>query len=87
MTRWTRLPGSSKYWTKIYILTDVFRAFRAVLSAVINVSLLISPQAASRDQVVGMLEKARAVMPAKLAAPAKAGGGKGSAEPSRAASG
>nr|XP_040018172.1 cytoskeleton-associated protein 5-A isoform X2 [Gasterosteus aculeatus aculeatus] len=41
---------------------------------------------ASRDQVVGMLEKARAVMPAKPAAPAKAGGGRGSAEPSRAAS-
>ncbi|KAM7003260.1 cytoskeleton-associated protein 5 isoform 2-T4 [Tautogolabrus adspersus] len=34
----------------------------------------------SKDQVVGMLEKARAVMPAKPAAPAKAGG-KGSAEP------
>ncbi|XP_031724017.1 cytoskeleton-associated protein 5 isoform X2 [Anarrhichthys ocellatus] len=41
---------------------------------------------ASKDQVVGMLEKARAVMPAKPAAPAKAGGGRGSAEPSRAAS-
>ncbi|XP_053175118.1 cytoskeleton-associated protein 5 isoform X3 [Scomber japonicus] len=41
---------------------------------------------ASKDQVVAMLEKARAVMPAKPAAPAKAGGGKGSAEPSRAAS-
>ncbi|KAM7396138.1 hypothetical protein PAMP_019206 [Pampus punctatissimus] len=41
---------------------------------------------ASKDQVVSMLEKARAVMPAKPAAPAKAGGGKGSAEPSRAAS-
>ncbi|XP_074532872.1 cytoskeleton-associated protein 5 isoform X2 [Halichoeres trimaculatus] len=40
---------------------------------------------ASKDQVVGMLEKARAVMPAKPAAPAKAGGGKGSGE-SRAAS-
>ncbi|XP_072242822.1 cytoskeleton-associated protein 5 isoform X2 [Leuresthes tenuis] len=39
---------------------------------------------ASKDQVVAMLEKARAVMPAKPAAPAKAG--KGSAEPSRAAS-
>lgn len=34
-----------------------------------------------------MLEKARAVMPAKLAAPAKTGGGKSSAEPSRSASG
>uniref|UniRef100_A0A8C4HNT4 Cytoskeleton associated protein 5 n=1 Tax=Dicentrarchus labrax TaxID=13489 RepID=A0A8C4HNT4_DICLA len=41
---------------------------------------------ASKDQVLAMLEKARAVMPAKPAAPAKAGGGKGSAEPSRAAS-
>ncbi|XP_015239283.1 PREDICTED: cytoskeleton-associated protein 5 [Cyprinodon variegatus] len=41
---------------------------------------------ASKDQVVAMLEKARAVMPAKPAAPAKAGGGKGSAEPSRAPS-
>ncbi|XP_023153327.2 cytoskeleton-associated protein 5 isoform X4 [Amphiprion ocellaris] len=40
---------------------------------------------ASKDQVVGMLEKARAVMPAKPAAPAKAGG-KGSAETSRSAS-
>ncbi|KAM4553140.1 cytoskeleton-associated protein 5 isoform 3-T3 [Fundulus diaphanus] len=40
---------------------------------------------ASKDQVVAMLEKARAVMPAKPAAPAKAGG-KGSAEPSRAPS-
>ncbi|KAK9517304.1 hypothetical protein VZT92_025187 [Zoarces viviparus] len=40
----------------------------------------------SKDQVVGMLEKARAVMPAKPAAPAKAGGARGSAEPSRAAS-
>ncbi|XP_008302858.1 cytoskeleton-associated protein 5, partial [Stegastes partitus] len=40
---------------------------------------------ASKDQVVAMLEKARAVMPAKPAAPAKAGG-KGSAETSRAAS-
>uniref|UniRef100_A0A3P9MBE4 Cytoskeleton associated protein 5 n=1 Tax=Oryzias latipes TaxID=8090 RepID=A0A3P9MBE4_ORYLA len=35
---------------------------------------------ASKDQVVAMLEKARAVMPAKPAAPAKAGGGKGSAD-------
>ena len=34
-----------------------------------------------------MLEKARAVMPAKPAAPTKAGGGKDSAEPSRSASG
>uniref|UniRef100_A0A8C4HMH1 Cytoskeleton associated protein 5 n=1 Tax=Dicentrarchus labrax TaxID=13489 RepID=A0A8C4HMH1_DICLA len=33
---------------------------------------------ASKDQVLAMLEKARAVMPAKPAAPAKAGGGKGS---------
>ncbi|XP_044048307.1 cytoskeleton-associated protein 5 isoform X3 [Siniperca chuatsi] len=41
---------------------------------------------ASKDQVVAMLEKARAVMPAKPIAPAKTGGGKGSAEPSRAAS-
>ncbi|XP_038156575.1 cytoskeleton-associated protein 5 isoform X2 [Cyprinodon tularosa] len=41
---------------------------------------------ASKDQVVAMLEKARAVMPAKPAAPAKAGVGKGSAEPSRAPS-
>lgn len=41
---------------------------------------------ASKDQVVAMLEKARALMPAKPAAPAKAGGGKGSAEPSRSAS-
>ncbi|XP_028287106.1 cytoskeleton-associated protein 5 isoform X2 [Parambassis ranga] len=43
---------------------------------------------ASKDQVVAMLEKARAVMPAKPAAPAKSGGGggKGSPEPSRAAS-
>ncbi|XP_060931884.1 cytoskeleton-associated protein 5 isoform X3 [Limanda limanda] len=40
----------------------------------------------SKDQVVGMLEKARAVMPAKPAAPTKAGGGKDSAEPSRASS-
>uniref|UniRef100_A0A672ZHC7 TOG domain-containing protein n=1 Tax=Sphaeramia orbicularis TaxID=375764 RepID=A0A672ZHC7_9TELE len=31
---------------------------------------------ASKDQVMSMLEKARAVMPAKPAAPAKAGGGK-----------
>uniref|UniRef100_A0A671X680 Cytoskeleton associated protein 5 n=1 Tax=Sparus aurata TaxID=8175 RepID=A0A671X680_SPAAU len=37
----------------------------------------------SKDQVLAMLEKARAVMPAKLAAPAKTGGGKSSAEPSR----
>ncbi|XP_035499195.2 cytoskeleton-associated protein 5 isoform X1 [Scophthalmus maximus] len=41
---------------------------------------------ASKDQVLAMLEKARAVMPAKPAAPAKAGGGKGSAETSRAPS-
>ncbi|XP_019130039.1 cytoskeleton-associated protein 5 isoform X2 [Larimichthys crocea] len=41
---------------------------------------------ASKDQVVAMLEKARAVMPAKPAAPAKAAGAKGSAEMSRAAS-
>uniref|UniRef100_A0A4W6F1G5 Cytoskeleton associated protein 5 n=1 Tax=Lates calcarifer TaxID=8187 RepID=A0A4W6F1G5_LATCA len=41
---------------------------------------------ASKDQVMAMLEKARAVMPAKPAAPAKSGGGKGSAELSRAAS-
>ncbi|XP_041851943.1 cytoskeleton-associated protein 5 isoform X2 [Melanotaenia boesemani] len=39
----------------------------------------------SKDQVVAMLEKARAVMPAKPAAPAKTGG-KGSAEASRSAS-
>uniref|UniRef100_A0A3B4WQQ0 Cytoskeleton associated protein 5 n=1 Tax=Seriola lalandi dorsalis TaxID=1841481 RepID=A0A3B4WQQ0_SERLL len=44
-------------------------------------------KSASKDQVMAMLEKARTVMPAKPAAPAKAGGGKGSAEPSRAASG
>lgn len=37
-------------------------------------------QPASKDQVVAMLEKARAVMPAKPAAPAKAGGGKASAD-------
>ncbi|KAM3609135.1 uncharacterized protein V6R79_010019 [Siganus canaliculatus] len=43
---------------------------------------------ASKDQIVGLLDKARAVMPPKPAAPAKAGKeGKGSAEPSRAASG
>ncbi|KAG8012323.1 Cytoskeleton-associated protein 5, partial [Nibea albiflora] len=41
---------------------------------------------ASKDQVLSMLEKARAVMPAKPAAPAKAAGAKGSAETSRAAS-
>ncbi|KAM3609134.1 uncharacterized protein V6R79_010019 [Siganus canaliculatus] len=42
---------------------------------------------ASKDQIVGLLDKARAVMPPKPAAPAKAGKeGKGSAEPSRAAS-
>lgn len=41
---------------------------------------------ASKDQVLGMLEKARAVMPAKPAGPAKAGSGKGSGEPSRASS-
>ncbi|XP_039988219.1 cytoskeleton-associated protein 5 isoform X2 [Xiphias gladius] len=41
---------------------------------------------ASKDQVLAMLEKARAVVPAKPAAPAKTGGGKGSAEPGRAAS-
>ncbi|XP_036963787.1 cytoskeleton-associated protein 5 isoform X2 [Acanthopagrus latus] len=40
----------------------------------------------SKDQVLAMLEKARAVMPAKPAAPAKAGGGKSSSEPSRSAS-
>lgn len=40
----------------------------------------------SKDQVVSMLEKARAVMPPKPAAPAKAGGGKGSAESGRASS-
>ncbi|XP_028304903.1 cytoskeleton-associated protein 5 isoform X3 [Gouania willdenowi] len=40
----------------------------------------------SKDPVVAMLEKARAVMPAKPAAPAKAGGGKGSSETSRAPS-
>ncbi|XP_049429948.1 cytoskeleton-associated protein 5 isoform X1 [Epinephelus fuscoguttatus] len=43
-------------------------------------------KSASKDQVLAMLEKARAVMPAKPAAPAKAGGGKGSAEQGRAAS-
>ncbi|XP_078478550.1 cytoskeleton-associated protein 5 [Lampetra planeri] len=41
---------------------------------------------ASKDQVIAMLEKARAVMPAKPAAPAKAGGAKGSAERSTSAS-
>uniref|UniRef100_A0A3P9Q5V7 Cytoskeleton associated protein 5 n=1 Tax=Poecilia reticulata TaxID=8081 RepID=A0A3P9Q5V7_POERE len=41
---------------------------------------------ASKDQVVAMLEKARTLMPAKPAAPAKTGG-KGSAEQSRAPSG
>lgn len=44
-------------------------------------------QPASKDQVVAMLEKARAVMPAKPAAPAKAGGGKGSADLGGTASG
>ncbi|XP_042369861.1 cytoskeleton-associated protein 5-like, partial [Plectropomus leopardus] len=43
-------------------------------------------KSASKDQVLAMLEKARAVMPAKPAPPPKAGGGKGPAEPSRAAS-
>ncbi|KAM9854380.1 cytoskeleton-associated protein 5 [Aulostomus maculatus] len=38
---------------------------------------------ASKDQVVAMLEKARAVMPAKPAAPAKAGGAKGSTDSGR----
>uniref|UniRef100_A0A665WER4 Cytoskeleton associated protein 5 n=1 Tax=Echeneis naucrates TaxID=173247 RepID=A0A665WER4_ECHNA len=38
---------------------------------------------ASKDQVVALLEKARAIMPAKPAAPAKTGGGKGSAEQSK----
>ncbi|XP_029908712.1 cytoskeleton-associated protein 5 isoform X2 [Myripristis murdjan] len=42
---------------------------------------------ASKDQVVAMLDKARAVMPAKPAAPAKAGGGKGSAGAGKATSG
>ncbi|XP_029378491.1 cytoskeleton-associated protein 5 isoform X2 [Echeneis naucrates] len=41
---------------------------------------------ASKDQVVALLEKARAIMPAKPAAPAKTGGGKGSAEQSKVAS-
>uniref|UniRef100_A0A7N8WK14 Cytoskeleton associated protein 5 n=1 Tax=Mastacembelus armatus TaxID=205130 RepID=A0A7N8WK14_9TELE len=41
---------------------------------------------ASKDQVIAMLEKARAVMPAKPAAPVKTGGGKATAEPSRSAS-
>lgn len=46
-------------------------------------------QLASKDQVVAMLEKARAVMPAKpaAAAAAKTGGVKGPAEANRAASG
>ncbi|KAM9816605.1 cytoskeleton-associated protein 5 isoform 1-T2 [Syngnathus typhle] len=39
----------------------------------------------SKDQIVVMLEKARAVMPAKPAAPVKTGGEKGSSETSRAA--
>uniref|UniRef100_A0A3P8X5N1 Cytoskeleton associated protein 5 n=1 Tax=Cynoglossus semilaevis TaxID=244447 RepID=A0A3P8X5N1_CYNSE len=43
---------------------------------------------ASKDQVMAMLDKARALMPAKPEAPAKASGGsKGSAESSRAPSG
>ncbi|XP_078139030.1 cytoskeleton-associated protein 5 isoform X2 [Centroberyx gerrardi] len=42
---------------------------------------------ASKDQVVVMLDKARAVMPAKPAAPAKAGGGKSSAGTGKAAAG
>ncbi|XP_075998048.1 cytoskeleton-associated protein 5 isoform X2 [Genypterus blacodes] len=42
---------------------------------------------ASKDPVLSLLEKARAVMPAKPAAPAKVGGGKNSAEPSRPSSG
>uniref|UniRef100_A0A7N8WW94 Cytoskeleton associated protein 5 n=1 Tax=Mastacembelus armatus TaxID=205130 RepID=A0A7N8WW94_9TELE len=37
---------------------------------------------ASKDQVIAMLEKARAVMPAKPAAPVKTGGGKATAEKS-----
>ncbi|XP_070686907.1 cytoskeleton-associated protein 5 [Pempheris klunzingeri] len=41
---------------------------------------------ASKDQVVAMLEKARAVMPAKPAPPARSGGGKCSAEQNRAVS-
>ena len=52
----------------------------------VSVSVSVSLQPASKDQVVAMLEKARAVMPAKPAAPAKAGG-KGSAETGRSASG
>uniref|UniRef100_A0A8C5CAA3 TOG domain-containing protein n=1 Tax=Gadus morhua TaxID=8049 RepID=A0A8C5CAA3_GADMO len=42
---------------------------------------------ASKDQVSGMLEKARAVMPAKPAAPSKAGDGAGKAPGSKAAAG
>lgn len=52
----------------------------------LNICVLSFVKPASKDQVVGMLEKARAVMPAKPAAPAKAGGGKSSGE-SRSASG
>lgn len=37
---------------------------------------LFFPQPASKDQVVGMLDKARAVMPDKPAAPAKAAASK-----------
>uniref|UniRef100_A0A3Q2ZF28 Cytoskeleton associated protein 5 n=1 Tax=Hippocampus comes TaxID=109280 RepID=A0A3Q2ZF28_HIPCM len=40
-------------------------------------------KASSKDQVLAMLEKARAVMPAKPAPPAKTGGAKGPSETSR----
>ncbi|XP_019733715.1 cytoskeleton-associated protein 5 [Hippocampus comes] len=43
-------------------------------------------KASSKDQVLAMLEKARAVMPAKPAPPAKTGGAKGPSETSRGAS-
>ncbi len=78
-----------RHWC--FILLDILSAsLHAVIDSCHpcnNVSVLVSLQPASKDQVVAMLEKARAVMPAKPAAPAKPGGGKGSAEPSRTASG
>lgn len=53
----------------------------------VNVFFLLILQPASKDQVIAMLEKARAAMPAKPVAPAKTGGGNGSGELSKTSSG
>lgn len=91
-TKWAKRQGNSKYFTKNTSFSCHFsskgtfnrNSFFGANACFLFLTLV---QPASKDQVMAMLEKARAVMPAKPAAPVKSGSAKGSGEPSRASSG